>query len=470
MTPLAALLLAWQLGTEVSAQQQLDMTGTWRAGATAIEVSIESWGTDCGTRPTSTRSNGGGMVKVEQQGQVLLLHGRDQDIRTDTCWSRNPAMKRSAASYSDGLWMTRCRTASDDPREELGIYTLTLQDENTLLYKDVSHYDWALNESKCVATFTTTQTLSRVAPTESQEPEPVASAERSASTAAATRPSTGVGSTAGSTRCRPGPAASISVRPKQAEIEVGQRVCFKARVMDAADCPLPSANVSWQLNHAKSLRGTLSGGCFSAADKASEGEGEFHVVAKHAGVQGEAVVVVKRVDLSALIARRMEGTGLSGLDEIEEPDTTPKAVARIATRTAPAETGSSRGGWMLGLGMLALGLIGVGFWMSRREVAPAHAAADGRGPPTRLDRPAGPAGSSSKPPETWICPTCRIGYPAEQASCPNDGSKLIPYAEFTARQRREQQTHGKRCPKCGKTYPASAGFCGEDGSHLVDQA
>lgn len=440
---------------------QADLSGTWRAGATAIDVSIESWGEDCGARPASTRSNGGGLVTVEQKGQALLLHGRDQDIRTDACWSRNPAMKRSAASYSDELWMTRCRTAPEDPREELGIYTLTLQDPNTLLYKDVSHYDWALNESKCVATFTTTQTLTRQSGASDTPP-----------VAVAVQPTAAIEPTSREAKgCRPGAAANIALRPKQAEIEAGERVCFKPRVSDSTDCVLPNADVSFQLSAPKGARGSLSAGCFTAAESAAEAQGEFRIIAKSGRAQTEALVVVKRMDLSSLIARRMENSGLSGFEESEEAlDKSPKAVARIATHTAPAESDTGRSVLLWVLGVLAVGLTAAGFWMIRREPSqgrPAKAKAAQAAKPRQAPAP---APSSQRPGEAWICPTCRIGYPAEQTTCPKDGSRLVPYAEFAQRVKREQQTKGKRCPSCGKDYPATAAFCGEDGASLVDQA
>jgi hypothetical protein len=433
-----------------------DLSGVWRAGATAIEVSIESWGEDCGQRPASTKSNGGGLVTVEQKGQTLLLHGRDQDIRTDACWSRNPAMKRSAASFSDGLWMTRCRTAAEDPREELGIYTLMLQDQTTLLYKDVSHYDWSLNESKCVATFTTTQTLTRSAPAGDNAPvavqQPVAAIEPVA-------PAEAKG-------CRPGAAANISLRPKSAEVEAGERVCFKARVSDQTDCVLPSADVSYQLSP-KGQRSTLSNGCFTAGAT----EGEYRITAKSGRATTEAIVTIKRMDLSSLIARRMEGSGLSGFEESEEQlDKSPKAVARIATHTAPVEPDTGRNVLLVVLGVLAVGLTAAGFWMIRREPTQARPARAKRTQKAKSSQLAAPVPSSQRPGEAWICPTCRIGYPAEQTTCPKDGAKLVPYAEFAQRVKRDQQSKGKRCPTCGKSYPANAAFCGDDGATLVDQA
>ena len=69
-----------------AAHAQADLSGTWRAGATAIDVSIESWGEDCGARPASTRSNGGGLVTVEQKGRAFSLHrGRERLCTIDPC-------------------------------------------------------------------------------------------------------------------------------------------------------------------------------------------------------------------------------------------------------------------------------------------------------------------------------------------------------------------------------------------------
>lgn len=494
---LAGLLcLAW-LSSPVRAQSSVN--GNWRAGSTAIEVAVESWGSDCGPRPTSSRSGGGGVVTIEQRDQALLLHGRDQDIRTDACWSRNPAMKRTLASYSNGQWLTRCRTADDDPRAEQGTYTLKLQDTDTLLYKDTSRYDWSLNDSKCVATFTTTQTLTRAsnatvtktaaaaAPDKPKETR----VEPPASTRTEPEPTPAkldADEAASAKACKPGTPAKLLLKPKRSEIEVGQRVCFRTRVTDAADCNIPSPNVTFLLSHSKSLRGSFVGGCFVAAEGAAEGAGEFKVIAKSGNLQTDATVVVRRVDLSSLIARRMEGAGLTGMEEAPVADAAPKAVARIATHTAPVEQSSTQSALLVGLGLTALTLTAVGFWVSRRRpaIAAPAAAASGSGngstPPASLrsyDREpthepelAAALPASQRPEagsaEPWICPTCRVGYPAQQTTCPKDGTPLIPYAEFTQRRKRAELEHEKRCPKCGKTYPESASFCGEDGSSLVE--
>jgi hypothetical protein len=479
----ALLTVSLAIAGVPQARAQSSLGGSWRAGATAIDVTIESWGTDCGPQPQSTRSTGGGLVNVEQKDHVLLVHGRDQDIRSDACWSRNPAMKRSVASYSEGTWTTRCRTTDNDPRAEQGTYTLKLVQPDTLLYQDVSHYDWALNTSKCVATFTTTQTLTRSGtktatparpPPQRVEPPPDVPAPPADEERA----------------CTPGAPAHLTLRPKRVDVEVGQRVCFRARVTDAADCAIRNAEIEWSLTHSKALRGTLNGSCFIAADTVAEAQGDFRILAKTEGVQAEAVVSVRPIDLSAVIAKRMEGSGLTGFDESAQPAKgAPKAVARISTHTSTETQANGTGRLLIvGLGSAAAILAALGWWFSRRGRPAAISggrpsltsssviteSSAGLGETVEASASGFEIGASAAPAaldqasEPWICPVCRVGYPAHQGTCPKDGTALMPYSQFAQRGRGHDQDRAKHCPICGKTFATSASFCSNDGASLVD--
>ena len=69
-----------------------------------------------------------------------------------------------------------------------------------------------------------------------------------------------------------------------------------------------------------------------------------------------------------------------------------------------------------------------------------------------------------------ICPTCRRGYPADAAFCPEDLDDLIPYGLYgasTRRQTPQRLVAGKICPECGDRYATAQAFCGRDGSLLV---
>jgi hypothetical protein len=466
------------------ANAQSVATGIWRPGATSVEVAVESWGSDCGPRPQSMKTAGAGVVNVEQKDQVLLLRGRDQDIRSDACWSRNPAMKRIVASYAAGVWTTRCRTADNDPRAEQGTYTLKLLTPDSLLYQDVSHFDWALNTSKCVATFTTTQTLSRGKSTAAEPAKPARQAPQRIDTPVVQPTAAASANPASEERvCTPGAPAHLVLRPRRADIEVGQRFCFRARVTDANDCALRDPAVEWTLAHSKALRGTLSGGCFLAASSAAEAQGDFKISARAGELSDSVTVTVRPIDLSAFIAKRMEGSGLTGIEDATEPASPPKAVARIATHTSTEAASGGRRTLVLALGAVAI-LLAVLGWVFSRRAQPA--AISGEVPVFSEPQPdpsaepelpsvarsAEPASTSAAPTaaadKPWICPKCHVGYPAHQITCPKDGTALMPYAEFAAQSRRQDEENAKRCPSCGRTFPASAGFCGSDGTGLVD--
>ena len=468
------------------------LSGTWHAGATAVDVAVESWGTDCGLRPESSHSPGGGAVTVVQAGKQLTVRSRDSEVHSDECWGNNPSMRRVSSSLVDQVWITHCKTPPNDPHAEQGTYVLKVMGPDTLLYQDVSHYNWALNTSKCVATFTTTQTLSRAVDAKVATPPVAGKPPALAARATATAPTPAVAAPAPAPAppeqtCRPGAAAHLTLRPKHAEIQVGQRVCFHARVTDAAECLLPDAPLEWSLTHSRALRGELSNGCFTAASTTAEAEGEFQVLANSSGLRAEATVTVHSVDLSALIAQRIEGAGLTGLDGTGETaivPAAPRAAAHIVTRSVAEPAKSSNSAWIVAVGALTV-LAGLGAWLLRRKPAPSLPD-EPTAEPAKVIRSSAPASPSAAAPsqrpaaagptsltapgtdDMWICPLCRMGYPARQGVCPRDGSQLMPYAEFSKRSRETSQERQKRCPKCGALCAATAVFCGDDGASLVD--
>ena len=123
-----AVLPAVLLATAFAhAQSAPSFSGTWQAGATSMDVTVESWGKDCGPQPAPMHSAGGGTVRIEQTDQVLVLHGGEHDVRSDQCWSPNPTLRKISSTAANGVWVTRCKTGKDDPREEAGTYTLKAQ-------------------------------------------------------------------------------------------------------------------------------------------------------------------------------------------------------------------------------------------------------------------------------------------------------------------------------------------------------
>jgi hypothetical protein len=464
----------------VSAQGPFE--GTWTAGTTTMDVAIESWGADCGPQPVSTRSQGGGSVTVGQSGNELTIHARGRQVQTNTCWSQNPAMRKSASTYANGVWTTQCRTPQNDPREELGTYTLNAETPDRLRYRDVSKYNWKLKSSTCVATITTTQTLNRTAATSakpSETPKP-APAPPPPEPPLEPWPDEQAESGAG---CTPGAPARLSLRPSEATIELGQRACFRARVADARGCALPKAEVEWSLAHSDAVRGALEGHCFVAGQNAAEAEGEFRLVARYRTLRARAKVRVRAPDLSALLAKRLETGAITGFGadsaQAEAADAGPAAAsdtpapqpARVGARAAgqaPSAVGGSQ--LVLGAGALGVLLLGALLWTLRRRRVPGLAATPSEPPAVASELPSAPLAAASDPAppgtgEAWICPTCRQGF-AHQGSCPKDGAALIAYASFVQQHRARDEAPHKRCPRCGERYPSSSVFCGRDGSPL----
>jgi len=422
---LLVALLPCAVGSRAHAQS---LAGTWQAGATTMDVAIDSWGKDCGPRPQSTRSAGGGSVQVDQQGDRLIVHGRDRDVYSDRCGSPNPAIKRLGSTHTGNTWTTRCRTDKQDPRQELATYTFELLAPDRLQYRDQSHFNWRLEDSTCVATITTVQTLERkgIAPVPPLAPGAATVVPSEAPTPAAV-------ATTPAPPCIAGAPVRLSLRPPRAELQLGERVCFEPHAVDAQGCALDAPAVRFALDHGPGIRGRLDRNCFRAAQGSAEGEGTFHVIATLGGLRSEASVVVSAEALPSLIAARVESAAITGEADAEvpsqdaiakiEPAPPPPAssISRLSARAATTPPGPERRMWLVGLALLLVALAVAG--LLRRE---------------RLSRvPPAPGPVAPKPPGT------------------------LPRAQSA------QPRTGLRCPTCGERYPAGSAFCGSDGSTLV---
>lgn len=426
--------LGWLLlalcGPLAAARAQAPLAGVWQAGATTVEVSIDSWGKDCGPQPTPMRSAGGGSVQLEQQGERLIVRAQDRVLYSDRCASPNPAVRRISTGRIGNTWTTRCRTDAQDPRQEAATYTLELLSPERLRYRDQSHFDWRLHASTCKATITTTQLLERRAATVAAP----AGAEGSPAPVTATAVATGVGGAPALPATSPPPCiagapARITLRPSRVELALGERTCFEARVVDAQACPVPSPELRFTLEHGPGIRAQLEGRCFRAAERSAEGEGRFRVLARAAGLQAEAQVTVSAEQLPSLIAARVQSSAITGMPDAPSAGSTaprPEAASvqatapsssRIAARAAPEREPSTRKLMLLALALMLV-LAAVVFVLRR-------------------ERSAAPAGAGA-------------------ASTPRPTSEPTPTNE-----------PGLRCPRCGARFAAGNAFCGADGERLV---
>lgn len=456
--PVATVLVVMSACASVVHGQAEGLEGTWRAGATTMNVSVESWGADCGPQPRSSRSKGGGTVRIRRSGGHLVIQGRNHVVRTDACWSRNPAMRRLSSAYLDGTWTTQCKTPKSDARAEHGTYTIAVVNPSRLQYRDVSRYNWQLKSSRCVATITTVQAL---------EQQSVAGPQRKTTRTGAPsiKPLPEPTSTPA---CSPGAPSVLRLRPRRAELELGGRLCFRGRVVDAAGCEIPGAPVTFGVSHDPALSAAMERNCFHASDSAAEGEGEFRVLARSGQLKAQSQVTVRAVDLSGLIAMRVETGGVTGFDADEQPAS---VETRDATRVSAGPATPPRGsqGTQSGhfrlfgtlIGSVAVLLL-LALWLRVRLKPKVRAIphAETAGSPEQA-----PTREPAAPDETWICPSCRIGYPAALRTCPKcvkGETKLIPYAEFN--RRAKPSARAKRCRSCGEEVGATANFCTGCGS------
>jgi hypothetical protein len=420
---------------------------------------------DCGARPRSQLIEEQGKVEVRDQGAHLLLRFPDRNLRTDGCWSPNPAVKLLSATAVDNRFHAECRTQPGDAKREIGHYSLKASPGKLELVED-SEYDWQLNESHCLAKVRITQTL---VDARQPAPPPPAAVEEPAKAAAESTPGP-------KAPCTPGPAARIRLRPSDARIAPGERVCFTAKAIDAAGCAseIPAASLSLTLSKPSGAQGSLNGTCFKAAASAAQAEGVFKVIANAANLRAEASVSVTALDLSDITARR----GPSGSGSLEQSAPGTETALESGIR---AVTSGSHG--LLWLGLSIAGLAGalsltaiVALRALRRQALharepksrPSDVDSAFSAPPARaVPAPAAPTPPAARV-ETGpqrVCPQCRRGYAPGTARCAADGEALLDYAEFMRRVQ-DSEPPPRACPHCGEQLGAGAMFCGLCGHQL----
>ena len=450
-----------------------DYDGDWRASTRQVGIELQSWGDDCPGGIPLRQTEPGGTVRVRQAGDHLTFSGAVRGT-TQGCWSEQPGLRRSAVSHQGDTWRISCNTPPSVAQGESGTYTFRAEGEDRLVFEETTRWDWQLRDSRCTATRRSRQTFNRVqAEQATAPPAPVEDPEPAG--------------------CTPGAPSRLVLSPRTADLRPGERVCFRTRVTDAANCGVPGARVALTAKAAEGRAGRLDGRCFVAAETAAEAEGTFEVEARSGEVSATARVTVASDDLTHLMAQ-----GSSSMVPVSPGTVETSGASGVAARAAERE-GSSL--WWLGalLGLLLVGGTAAVLMMRRKsppppdEVrAPPAAAADDavRATGATHRRPArvcpvcghqadedtefcpndGATMMDPGAPEVraqgMICPTCRRGYPAGKERCSTDGDGLLPYAFFLARQKHEDSAGKKVCPQCGTTYGPAKTFCGKDGTPL----
>ena len=495
-------LLAAAVASPTSARAEGPYEGEWRASARSVRIELDSWGDDCPANVPLRQSEPGGAVGIRQSGDHLIFTGAVQ-ARTDRCWSDQPGLQRSSASFQGSTWTVSCRTPTSIAQGESGRYVLRAEGQDRIVLEETTEWDWRLRTSRCTARRRSRQTFTR------EVPETALFAPQSPAT-----PSP----------CRPGAPARVHISPRAAELYPGDRVCFRTRVTDAAGCEIPDRAVRLSLRRAAGRGGALEGRCFLAGETAADAEGQFQVDANGGnGLKSTARISVVVDDLTDIVAQDRP-TALPTVEGDAELAGSSSVTARTASTGSPS--------WLLGLGalvLLVLLVLGVAVLLvtrgrSRTALPTAGAtpttisgSASRDGGPNR-PHSAAPASAASVPlpvspsargagatstrhartcpvcsfeddagaqdycpndgaplldpnaPEVraqgMICPSCRRGYPAGTRQCGADQEELVPYAFYLAREKHEGSAGKKVCPTCGASYDADRTFCGEDGSPL----
>ncbi len=441
------------------ASAQTDWSGKYTAGSSTMTAQVTTWGEDCGPRPTDSTDADKPKVEVQARNGQLTLKFPDRTIKSDGCWSPNPAVRVDKTSGGDGAWRSACKTPSGDAKQERGVYTInaSVVDQHAQLELiEESSYDWQLKQSHCVAKVRVVQRMSRggvVA--EPAPPAPVAPAE----------PAPGA--------CDPGALAKLRLRPSEARVAPGAKQCFTVRGLDAAGCtvPLDASALSWDLKKPSGATGSLSGACFKAAASAAEAEGRFEITVTSGSLRDKATLDVATTDLSDIIARRSGGSDL----DVSEDSEGLGSVLGI-------EAAVKSGGLIVKLAVTALLLGFMGALLAlllRARAKPKKKAKriyldedeeeeDGHAPRHSAINSLAPRDDPSLQGDSGdqrICPTCRRGVAAGLTRCPHDGTVPVPYADFV-KASREAQSGPRTCPSCGAQLAVGATFCGVCGHRV----
>jgi len=508
VAPLAIAALICAVASSATAGE---MDGRWRLVSQRVDVTVLSWGQDCGPRPESMSSSRVQYVKVTDTGANLAIAGEGEKVSTGGCWSPNPRLQVQKNKKETNRWFTVCETPKDDARSERGTYELTIVNADRMDMNAESHYDWRLKGDHCEAKVVETRlylrandlTIDRtldfdeeMMPSSSKAPEKSEEKIQSCPD--------------------PGEPVQIVIRPRRTQLRPGDRVCLEAYGVDAKGCHKPVDAIFSAFLGGRPAPERLSGGCFTAGDTAAEGEGLYRITAQRSGMKAVADIDVRFPNISDLVSAKLDPK-----NEIAEPQSAPaiepgKPIpAGRPTMLAPVAVPSKSGPvtpewkkWVLAgsavfLLMAAVVAITL-FIVSRRARAMAAAreeekpeeSADGQAeaayygrsavcPTCERELPAGsrfcphdatslvylkPDGIPASMKEDKICPKCHRRFEPDKVVCSHDGEDLMFYSNWLSRHgphAADPKGKGKICPVCATKYESSATFCGKDGSALV---
>lgn len=495
---LSAVLAAASARAQPSAQGE-----AWRVTRDRVEYNVAEWGSGCGPRPEDRSNTTGREVTVRAVGGELEFVSGGRRQRTDQCWSENRHTEPLAHTRVGNTWNVSCSTPAGESLGESGTYTVTLDGER-ITVRGETRYAWSLQGSTCRATATLSRAYERVsgaaptppppAPTPPPTPTPPPAVVRPTPTP---RPPTPAPA-----RCTPsGGAVALVVSPSRRSTTSGGRVCFRARLVDAARCEMPTRDVAWSVRRASGGgEGAMDRSCFVSTQGGATGL--FEVTASAGALSDRAEVEVVTQDrYAALVAERLEDPDGGA------PETS--SGAQVGGGAVTTEEPQDRTALLLALGGVAALLALVALLVQRRrsaapivlddddlaarprrevmpppEYASAHTPTEPppnvrrAPPPEPVPEPviepvpevpavtAAPVLAAQRPPQLRHCPYCRKTFTDELSFCPDDGQPLAPGAP-RASAPPPKDAIVMRCPTCGREGVGSESFCPVDGARMV---
>ncbi|WP_437325831.1 hypothetical protein [Sorangium sp. So ce381] len=446
LASLASIVLAVPRAS--AAQDLPTLSGSWTASALTEQWSVAAWGQACGPRPRPQGAPGGA-VQIQQHGSELSISGAGRSWSTAECWEQMPGLARSKHSASGNArsWQTRCTTPASDPRRAV-VTTTTQATDASINMVETGQYQFIIQDTTCSASVTRTRTYTLVrregeappaasAPPVASAPPPVASA---APAAAEKKP-------AASRTCdAPGEPARLEVTPSRKLMRPGERFQFRALVMDAEGCALPT-RPTWSIAPGPLASAATVDATGALSLGAGAGEGALGLVASVAGKGVTVAIEVTSPDrYDALLAT----SGLNEAGESEQAAVVVIAAGTIGGRTTSGEDlGRQRknlfvaivGGVAACLGFAGLILLRRGRRRTGGEV----------------EDPASMAGAAGE----------HDSAGAEGTPAPAEASLAGVAGPAAAPVRPTLRARGKICPTCGDRYPSEAMFCGKDGTQLL---
>jgi hypothetical protein len=427
-----ALLLVLLVGEAAWAQDKPTLSGSWSASALTERWSVVEWGEACGPRP-SPQGAGGGAVQIREQGGELSIVGAGRAFSTAECWEQLPGVARSSHSQSGGgrSWRTRCTSAPNDSRRT-AITTSISATDSTLVLSEVGDYAFTIKDTNCHATVSRSRSFAllhrdgEAPPIAPASPAPTAPATATAAPVREPRPSSRCAGAAGD-------PARLEVRPARKLVRAGDKLTFRASVLDAEGCatgPRPTWLVAPGPLASKATIDAI--GTLTVDADAPEGTLDVTATVAEKGVTVHVDVATPE-HYDAMLA----GSGLDDAGEADQPAVAVIASGTVGGRVAAAQDAGRerKTAFVAAVVGVALVLAFAGLVLVRRGSRPAEVEDEEAGPRSRTPASV-PAPASARAPE----------------AAPDPAAK---------------RPRGKICPTCGERYPNEAGFCGKDATKLV---